>query len=240
MRGHLSYWSVSHIFQCGDTNIAGIPQGTGKQIDFESPLPSRPLLKPQLEQMPTAESTISTIQWLFRGLCMWNKCFHSLSHTHTHTKRRGFLLITSFVENFSDTGPWTSSRSGLEDGTAKWALDSLVRWAEETVIADAYPLCVLWTNKSLQPLQQPVPRLQKHCISGEIKKKKKAHSKVADLLWRQAQEGFLNFWAPWVTGRACSLCLLTSAENYRLGGLLSQSGIHFSHILVMQGKTCSE
>lgn len=43
-----------------------------------------------------------------------------------------------------------------------------------------------------------------------------------------------ELWGPWVTQRACSLCFLISAENYRQGSLLSQGGIHFSHTLVMQ------
>lgn len=57
---HLACWLVLHIFQYVDTNIADIPQGIGKQTGFESPLPSRPVLKLQLEQMPAVKSTIST------------------------------------------------------------------------------------------------------------------------------------------------------------------------------------
>lgn len=69
-----------------------------------------------------------------------------------------------------------------------------MRWAEETVVADAYPLCVLWTNKS--SASATASAYTAEALHQWRDYKKKAHSKVADLLWRQAQEGFLNFWAP--------------------------------------------
>lgn len=80
----------------------------------------------------------------------------------------GVVLIVSSVENFGGTGPRASSRSGVENVAAKRALGSLAGWAGEILIDAVYPLSVLWTNESLQPLQLPTSKLQKHCTAREI------------------------------------------------------------------------